>query len=1137
MSVMQPVARALGEMVAPLFLALEDEKTLTLFLQSLGWEVSLSQSEFAIVQDLLPRADDLNTLLELATGFDDDAPASMIEDAIRLADDIFDAISALSSITPQQIQGLAAPLNTTAFWASLALDIPEYLVVTYLEGALPAVYALLLFGGIIETEITDDEPPRTISHLNWSQLAELLRDPTGTIASLYQWGGTFDHYAFLERLALLALSLGIAIERVSPPLPVLDQFYPDAAAPFDLRQLRLLLLNGVDGQPAVQAGVMLLPVPAPGETVPAGLYAGNVLWGNLSGVDMGPVQVEGSADASGAVGLRLQPGQPPQFEGTAPDMDFAVKLNAAPDDPYILFGKADGARVQFAGYEVEMRMQGSVSQPEFILRAATTGDGLQVIIAPGEGDSFIRELLGDNALTAGTDIDLTWSSRTGFHIAGGAALDITIPLNLKILVVTLLELHLSLGIGADGMIEAQADVDASALLGPFTLTVANVGMQATLVPGDDPTASGTFGGLDIQWAFKPPSGAGVAFDFLGMVYGGGFIDHDPDIGQYSGMIVVEILSIGVTATAIITTRPPDNPDGWSLFVSINVDLGGIPLGFGFTLEKIGGLVGIHRTIDTAALQTGLRTGILDSVLFPNDAIANASRILSDIETAFPTAQGSFVVGAMLQIGWGTPTIITASLGLIIQVPDIIIVLIGQAETILPFDDEPLIEIHFDVLGVLDLTAGTLAIDAGLRDSQIVGFVLTGQMALRASFLTEPSFLLSMGGFHPAFTPPDNFPRLDRMGFGLSVGSWLNISLEAYLALTSNTVQFGAGLYLTAALVGFRIEGGTELNTLIQFKPFQFRADLSYYITVSAASVELMGVLLTGSVSGPNPYFVRGQAEFKLLGLKKSVDIEATIGHKSAIDDADDVPVLPDVVAAFADPESWRAVDEGVRIGAVLLASVDDAAAPVAVHPGGRVEVVQRVAPLDVRLEHYGNAGIEGQDTLSISAVEAGGSGIAWEFVEDWFAPAQFFDLQGSEKLQAPSFEKMKGGLRLGDDEAEDGPRADTVFNYKQIIHDPEFEVAGLRPDAAYWPQSTTLSSLQAQVVTRDSTRRLQPAARQCFTLNPTRYVIVVRDSLTTPATMPAQFMTYAEARQMMRQHKDGRAAEQIVITSSERQPQ
>ena len=835
------------------------------------------------------------------------------------------------------------------------------------------------------------------------------------------------------------------------------------------------------------------------------------------------------------MGLIIQPGDTPVFDGTAPAVDFSLGLHYVPDAPLILIGQTDSGRLELAGMSLTLALTGSVNDPEIILRISTIDDGLKAIIAPGEGDPFVKEILGENPLSVGADIELEWSSHTGFRFSGGAELDLTIPLHLTIFVVTIHELHLVLRVDGHEGIEGQVDIDASALLGPFTLTVADVGVHVIASPSKAASTSGTFGGLSIDWAFKPPGGVGMAFNFLDLVYGGGFIDYEPETGEYSGIITVEMMAIGVTATAIITTRPPDNPDGWSLFVSINVDLGSLPLGFGFTLEKVGGLVGVHRAIDVDVFQAGIRTGILDSILFPDDPIADAPRILSDIEAAFPTAHGSFVFGAMLQIGWGTPTIITGSLGLIVQVPDIIIALIGQAETILPFDEEALIEVHFDVVGILDLTAGTLSIDAGLRDSQIVGFVLTGQMALRASFLTEPSLLLSMGGFHPAFAPPENFPTLDRMGFGISVGDWLSISLEAYLALTSNTVQFGARLYMYAELVGFRVEGGTEINALIQFKPFQFRSDLSYYISVSAASVELMGVLLTGSISGPNPYFVRGQARFKLLGLEQEVNIEETIGNKNAIDNTDDVPVLNEVAIAFENPENWHAVDDGERIGAVLLAETnrDD---DVTLHPGGTVEVVQHVAPLDVKLEHYGNADISGEDTLDVGNVEAGSANLSWEFVEDWFAPAQFFEMSQDTKLSSPSFEKMKGGIRLGDDQAECGASADTVYDYKQMLRDPEFEVSRLYTKRTFVPDASILTSLGAQVVTQRTPKTVTDAKpSQIYELNPARYTTVERETLTSTPGMLAYDMTFAEAEQHTRLHAGARATDQIVVTSGERQ--
>lgn len=1059
---------------------------------------------------------------ELAAALSGDSATAVLSAGVELTaqtvnvvqsiDEMAEALASAGSAT-----GLPAA-DVIAFADTLSKRLIDYLIVSYLA-EYPALVELLQFIGAVEAaalnaDSTDPaQPPYTAYELRFDQLLSFIQSPSQHLSALYQWGDSdFDGAALLDALTRLLAGAGIPAifdQTVSPP--VLDMFAVEIRPKLTINPegLSITFPDGVD----------LIPEP--------------VLDDDFT--------LEVSLDVPIEQGLEILIQPDDQITAIPPQGELGGKLAVewvgeyGDGTPLIIFGQIDGSRLEAQ----QLRLAASVNfswnntarQAEGLLELEGEIKGGLLVITLGEADSFIREITAGLSLEQSFDLAFGFSSQKGLYFAGSGALEIQLPFQIDLGVLVIDSLSLSFRF-EDGEIILELGADFSVTLGVFDVTVHQIGLATSFALPED--RHGNLGMIDFGLGFKPPTGVSFAFDFVGLVYGSGTINFDPEKSEYSGIISAQIVSIGITAIAIITTQLPDNPEGWSLFISINVDLGGIPLGFGFTLEKVGGLIGVHRSIDTAALQSGIRTGMLDSILFPDDPLADATRILSDIETAFPTAQGSFVVGAMLQIGWGTPTIITADLGLIIQVPDLIIALIGQAEAILPFDDFALIEVHFDVLGILDMAAGTLAIDAGLRDSRMVGYVLTGQMALRASFLTEPSFLLSLGGFHPAFVPPESFPKLDRLGLGLSLGSWLNISLEAYLALTSNTLQFGAGLYLTASLSGFSIEGGTEINTLIQFSPFQFRADLRYYITVSAASIELLGVLLTGELSGPNPYYVRGVAHFKLFGLQKDVDIEETIGDKSPLDDIDDVPVLPDVVAALEDPESWRAVDDGARIGAVLLAQIEDATAPIAVHPGGSVEVVQRVAPLAVELEHYGNAEIDGEDTLDVTDVEAGGDSIAWEFVEDWFAPAQFFDLTEDEKLSAPSFEKMKGGLRLGDDEAESGPRADTIYDYKQIIRDPEFEVPSLALNKSFRPQLLSLSDLQAQVVTGFGTQRplIGQTAAQLYQLNPARYAPVERETLTIAGGISTQEMTHAEASQMLRQ--DG-IADQIVVTSSERQ--
>ena len=63
------------------------------------------------------------------------------------------------------------------------------------------------------------------------------------------------------------------------------------------------------------------------------------------------------------------------------------------------------------------------------------------------------------------------------------------------------------------------------------------------------------------------------------------------------------------------------------------------------------------------LRRRLRDGSLNSILFPQDVVANAPRIISDLKRVFPPLDGHFLIGPMAKLGWGTPTLVTLELGL------------------------------------------------------------------------------------------------------------------------------------------------------------------------------------------------------------------------------------------------------------------------------------------------------------------------------------------------------------------------------------------------------------------------------------------------------------------------------------------
>jgi hypothetical protein len=91
---------------------------------------------------------------------------------------------------------------------------------------------------------------------------------------------------------------------------------------------------------------------------------------------------------------------------------------------------------------------------------------------------------------------------------------------------------------------------------------------------------------------------------------------------------------------------------------------------------VGGLLGLNRTVELDALQVGVRDGTLNSILFPTDVVANAPRIISDLKRVFPPHDDRFLIGPMGKLGWGTPTLVSVEMGLLLEIPRPAFAIIG-----------------------------------------------------------------------------------------------------------------------------------------------------------------------------------------------------------------------------------------------------------------------------------------------------------------------------------------------------------------------------------------------------------------------------------------------------------------------------
>jgi hypothetical protein len=118
--------------------------------------------------------------------------------------------------------------------------------------------------------------------------------------------------------------------------------------------------------------------------------------------------------------------------------------------------------------------------------------------------------------------------------------------------------------------------------------------------------------------------------------GGGYLFPYMAHGLYAVVMKLS-LSDAFTATAfgLIATRMPDGSPGYSLIVFITAeDFRPIPLGMGFTLLGIGGMVAINRTFDQDVLRAGMQNDTLKTLLFPRDPVTNAPTIIRSLAAAF-----------------------------------------------------------------------------------------------------------------------------------------------------------------------------------------------------------------------------------------------------------------------------------------------------------------------------------------------------------------------------------------------------------------------------------------------------------------------------------------------------------------------
>ncbi|WP_369688733.1 DUF6603 domain-containing protein [Actinomadura kijaniata] len=1043
-------------------------------LRALGWDlgplIGYDSQAFQEWADGIGRA--VEDMAEVAA----ELPRDSLGGVIKAFQKLGEAAGPLKALPPK-IEGEVPDELFDAMVGDLLNHLPAAYLARRARWTLPAA-ALL---GLVTPAADQEEPsppmppgdnpirlPRRRTEVHPERLIDLLSDPGAYFRSLYVPDGldtpeAIDRAAarILPKAAALLRGLGLDAdcgirpgigpdlgpdgERLAGHLLSVRARIPDTAGGNEVELGANLGLGLIDGRPAL----IVIPRVAAHVVGRAGDW-------NVSG-DM---EVSADAFAFGPGGVTVA--------GPDPGVRIAAEVAriSAPDEPAWVVGAPDG--VHLAVGELVLALRAALGLGRDDIEIGVRAGRAEVVLAGGDGDGFVKRVLPHRKVSIPFELGVAWSHRAGLHLTGAAGLIAEFPVHGSVLGISpeLVRIGVEASL-AEEAVTAWATATVSVRVGRLTAVVEDVGIAADLTFPDD---GGNLGGANLAPRFKAPSGLGLHL-LLGVVDGGGYLSIDEPRGMYSGAFQFGMAGgvapgssgFRLQAVAVLNTRTPDGKpltgrdggESYSLLVSGSFQWRpGLVLPAGITLTGLGAVLGLNRRANLEELRNATRSRSLDAVLFPADPVGNAPAVIATLGRMFPPDPTGTLVGIMARLEW-LAGVVRADLGIMVEFPEPVR-LITLGRLVINFREAG--RFQLDVVGTLDPAAGEVSLDGSLVDSKLFGRPVSGDMALRLRWKGEKNFAISIGGFHPSFPRPVGFPELKRFSINLKKSGDL-LRVEAYLAVTSNNVQFGGALILHFEFSELTVDGRAWLDALIQFKPFWLTAELGVTASVKWGDRTLLALTLRAGISGPGPWRAHGEVTVHLLCWEISKRIDKVLGDPTEKEQPASVNAALLLLETLKQPATWDVTTPDTGAEMASLSTPEPPAGQVVMHPGTVLGVRQNLLPLGVDLDRLGTSRVRGAHRFEITSFRFGGRpGALGDPIHDYYAPGQFFDLTMPEMVQRPQSERREAGRRLVVPAGTDLPDAGlTVFaaaggdeSYDRIVIDD--------PDAAGRPMPDTAAA-------------------------------------------------------------------------------
>ena len=763
--------RELGTLIGPLE-DLASGAAATALVRSLGLRLP---GRHGVPVDFGNLLDDVTNVGEdvvaLEQAADDDA---QLEAGLQLALDLVPLIEQIVKLEQELEHGLAA-MQALLTQSDITTELPkrllDYLVLRYLVERAGPTFDLLLLAGLVdfthqEADAAKFELEVLIPTVHWERIPKLFSKPSSLLDDAYDWSTNFNADLFVVRL-------GGAGRRLGLPVSTAAQNEAVAAAigrPEGSHELRLALLQS--GGPLATAygelGLRAFALPpsggaGPGISVMPYVAGGGAVTGKLGAWD---VELDTTLDLSGGVAATIRP--PNSLEvstdllgapGTTTDATLALRVRRKSEsvDGMILLGSPGATRMSVS--ELGLGFATSLGAENEVLLEVEIVD-LLILVPAGDGDGFLQRILPGDGIKAQASLDASYSSLHGLKLKGSGSLEVDLPIGLEIAgIIRIDDLIVALGFSESELTLSLA-VNGSLQIGPVAASVEGIGIRAALEPKTGPQrqrrAAGGAGGFQAAdrprriGGRRPCGGRGIPLlqgadgrvrrrnraRVPGFPFRGDRAAHNEDAGRLAWLLA----------------------DRRSIAAEFNP----IQLGYGFTLNGVGGLVGINRGINVDFLRQDSRTERSTRSASRTTLRPTRRKIISDLRNTFPVQEDEYVFGPMVEDRLGRVDDqprhrACARAPVAAPAADR-----RHAQAALPPAEDEAVLLQLDILGVIDFDKGEVSFDGALRDSRVAVFPFTGEMAMRCACGAEPDVRAVGGRLPPELPAAAGLPEARRV---------------------------------------------------------------------------------------------------------------------------------------------------------------------------------------------------------------------------------------------------------------------------------------------------------------------------------------------------------------------------------------